>query len=130
MKSNNSLEKITVELINEVIKVRKIEFIDFEITVTDVKSIEKGYRLNYCIVHHGLENNKRETKHKLTGFTFVDIKSFTQDEIIKATYIAILQKLRHEAAELYKVDGKDIFNEHYSKNNPESRHPMIKAIVG
>ena len=52
------------------------------------------------------------------------------DTIITATYIAILQKLRHEAAELYKVNGKDIFNEHHSVNNRGRGFPMIEGIIG
>lgn len=130
MKTNPSLEKATVELLNEIIKTRKIEFLDFKIRITSVKSIDEAYELTYNIVHYGLENDKRETRHNLTGITCVNISSFTQDEVIRATYIAILQKLRHEAAELFKVDGEDIFNEHFSKNKSGAEFSMIQAIIG
>lgn len=122
--------KEKIEFVNNILKQKNVTFLDFKIRISEIKDIETGYTLIYTIVHYGLENDKRLTKHNLTGFTSVNVSKLTEEEVIKATYIAILQKLRHEAAELFKVNGEDVFNEHFPRNNYGADFPMIESIIG
>lgn len=124
------MENLSVKELNTILETNQVSFLDFTIKISDVKVIDSGYRLIYTIVHYGLENDKRLTKHNLTGVTIVNVINLEPDTIIKATYVAILQKLRHEAAELFKVNGVDIFNEHYPVNNNGEGFPMVESIIG
>jgi len=112
--------------------VSKVKFLDFRFHLSSCRpkglTLEEGFTLVFHIIHYGFDSDKRQTKHNLTAITSVDILTINEDTVKKATYVALLQKLRHEASEIFQYEDSFPFHEH---TDPAmgAGFPMIEEII-
>lgn len=103
----------------------RIEFLNFRFQL-DFISEDK---IHLRIISYMPDNNDRSKKCDMTSFHHIMVEN-TKSEVnlLRSIYNAILEKMRHEASEIFKFGGEDIFNEHYDIND-ERRTNIIRSII-
>lgn len=103
----------------------KIKFLNFKFEVDCI--LPEGVIIR--LISYTPDNNNREVKSEMTSFHHISIEKTLDHAIfVKAIFDATLEKMRHEASELFFFSGKTIFNEHYSLTK-EQRLEMIRTII-
>lgn len=93
----------------------KIEFLHFKYELHPLPSYKQEYGMN-CKLNMTVA--APDTRHRGNMIKVLHEKVFTLDEnasvetFIEQVFEMTVQVLRHEASELFKFDGKDVYNEH------------------
>jgi hypothetical protein len=121
---------MTTEEIRAVIG--KVKFLDFQIDV-EVSHIMKtvldpSAELTFHIRHWGPNNETRRGRSLMTFISVQRVCPVDEGEILASCYRAFMEKLRHEASEIFEYDGKRVFNEHFGPDMT-ARFPMISEMV-
>lgn len=109
----------------------KVEYLDFGFVLDSINSPtdaqvaaigpDAPYFLRPIIRHYGGDNDNAHTDEKSwqTFYGYVPITEWSENAVAKAVFVALVQKLRHEASETFKFDGGRPFHEHRTPENVE-----------
>ncbi len=107
----------------------KVKYLDFKFsydslsfpTDKQVRAIHDGsyqHKLRVNIQHYGkdTDGNRGDNCSWLTYCGYIELTEWSEQAILKAIFITLIQKLRHEASETFKFDDKFPFHEHRTEN--------------
>lgn len=129
------MEKFVLENISQTHKhflldiLSKVKYLDWKFgydtlsfpTDDQVERIKAGtyqHKLRVNIRHFGEDTDpgKAGNKSWLTYCGIVTISEWNEETIVRAIYITLIQKLRHEASETFMYKDKTLFHEHRTEN--------------
>lgn len=106
----------------------KVKYLDYKFhydslsfpTEDIVEKLKTGrgeHKLRLNILHHGEDHERVDSgKSWLTYCGCVVINRWDERAIVEAIYITLIQKLRHEASEIFTYEDKVPFHEHRAPN--------------
>src|ERR1700741_1076626 len=132
--------------------VRNVKFLGFDFTIEPLRDHPLNpQELTIHVRHAGFDNDRRpelgrkysdrmfstdphdlEMDRDTTVITFmgkIKVNEVTEQEIVQAGYRCVLEKIRHEASELFMYNGKAVYNEHLGPGLADINFPMIGSIV-
>lgn len=117
--------------IHEVLQ--KVSFMNFRFDLCDVKVDLKNnhYSMLVHIVHTGRDNDERgsDNTHPLTFMKHIEFhRAFGEQELVQTVYRCVLEKLRHEASELFMYKGVAVYHEHSDQLNGAEFNMLGKMI--
>lgn len=111
--------------------VAKIKYLDFEFALDSIStpsdeqvariSSENPYKLRTVISHMAADTDDgaSDEKRRITFFGYADINKWSEVAVARAVFVTLMQKLRHEASETFKLGNDKPFHEHRTTENIE-----------
>lgn len=107
----------------------KVKYLDFKFhydslsyptdkQVEEIKAGSYNHYLRVNILHYGKDTDgiRGDDCSWLTYCGYVELTEWSEQAILKAIFITLIQKLRHEASETFKFDDIFPFHEHRTEN--------------
>ncbi len=126
-----------MDILQAIDTLEKISFLDWKFKIEPVSGFQN---VDISIIHN-VPNTKTPQREriKLTFTRNIDIRRLDEVEFVREVYNCILKRLRHESAELFKVNDEHPFDEHElnsifrdpylsERGEPETRAKIKGAI--